>query len=118
MEKTVVIIHAVRKEGLDTEFYNMEYTLPDYKCRKTEDGVKEVFKKAVTAWLTTAEGEKAYEDTMHDFNWLDIPNYIPDSWMSFYDIEKIKTGDRLTIGNPAVIVIEVNADETFDQNLI
>lgn len=43
MEKTVVIIHAVRKEGLDTEFYNMEYTLPDYKCRKTEDGVKEVF---------------------------------------------------------------------------
>lgn len=55
---------------------------------------------------------------MHDFNWLDIPNYIPDSWMSFYGIEKIKTGDRLTIGNPAVIVIEVNADETFDQNLI
>lgn len=43
MEKTVVIIHAVRKEGLDTEFYNMEYTLPDYKCHKTEDGVKEVF---------------------------------------------------------------------------
>lgn len=113
MEKTIVIIHAVRQEGLSIESYNLEYTLPDYKCRETEDRVKEIFKKAVTTWLTTADGKKAYEETVHDFNWLDIPNYIPDSWMSFYGIEKLKTGDKLTVGNPAVIVIDVNADEHF-----
>lgn len=112
MGRTIVIIHAVRQDGVYTESYDFEYTLPDHKC-KVNEHVKEIFMAAVKSWLETAEGKKAYEETMHDFNWLDIPNYIPDTWLSSYGVEKIKTGDKLTIGNPAVIVIEVNADETF-----
>lgn len=113
MKRTIVIIHAVRHDGLNTESYDLEYTLPDYRCRETEEHIKEIFKTAVTTWLATVEGEKAYEETMHDFNWLDIHNYIPDNWMSLYGIENIVPGDILAVGTPAVIIIEVNADETF-----
>lgn len=114
MDKTLVIIQATRRDGLDVETYTFEYFTPSFFCRKEPEAEKRYFAKVVKTWLSTEDGMKAFEDTMEDFNWLDIPNYIPDTWFAGYGLHLLKPGMQITIGDPACIVIEVNADEVFE----
>lgn len=114
MDKTLVIVHAIRRDGLDIKTYDFAYLTPSFFCKKGPEGEKEYLKKAVGAWLSTEDGLKAFEDTSEDFNWLDVRHYVPDIWLAGYNIFPVKSGINVTFGRPACMIIEVDADEVFE----
>lgn len=114
MDKTLVIVHAIRRDGLDIKTYDFTYLTPSFFCKNGPEGEKEYLKKAVKVWLSTKDGLKAFEDTSEDFNWLDVQHYVPDIWFAGYNIFPVKPGMKVTFGSPACIIIDVDADEVFE----
>lgn len=115
LAKYLVIINYTFCDEFD-ERYTSAHTYvavpPDWVDSNEEDHWLRFFRETVSDFLNTPEGKQAWEDTLHDFSWTDIEDYIPEEFLSRHGIKTYQPGGRLEISG--VITLEVNKDDSFD----
>lgn len=109
-KESIIICNALRRDGFDIDIYPHLYSCAgDLNERDAEA----MFRQAIQEFINSPEGRKAYEDTSKDFNWLDVPTYVPDTWLEKYKIHKLEGGQVIALSEATWYSFDVNADEVF-----
>lgn len=103
-----LVITRMRINGFGTDIWHDKYViqLPLGVNPNDTEAVARHVASIVDDWLCTEDGREAWEDTLHDFNWGDISNYIPDSYFQSRGIYNKTYLKEFPISGLITIIVE------------